>query len=158
MKAPLSNDAIDWLAIALSGQQAVWNIGQLPPNAITRLNAAARKGALRKTKAPWCGFAQKTVWHAPSYPFPDTPAVLLAVAIARCTDFWQRTVIAEWGRRHPKGAATLPGSVPIPCNCTRCRGPAVIFPGETRDFPENQGYCICPRCSVPNQQTVFAAS
>lgn len=90
----------------------------------------------------------------PRGPIAADPAVTLAAALERCRDDWQRTVIAEWGRRHPNGAAAPPGFAPIPCTCTKCQGPAVIFPGETIEYPENQGYCLCPRCSFAQfQQT-----
>ena len=78
-------------------------------------------------------------------------AKTLSDALLRCTDDWQRLVIDEWGRRHPQGAVAPPGFAPTPCICLYCKGPAVIFPGETKYLPENQGYCLCPRCSMPSQ-------
>lgn len=72
---------------------------------------------------------------------------------------WQRTVIAEWHRRHPK-PLMYPGTkpplplVPQGCYCLRCGTPALMFPGETLEFPGNQGCCICPKCSQPKKEVV----
>ncbi len=67
---------------------------------------------------------------------------------------WQKAVIAEWHRRHPKPLvwSSRLGEIPLVARgvyCARCSTPAVMLPGESLSFPENKGSCICPRCSAP---------
>lgn len=42
------------------------------------------------------------------------------------------------------------GMLPLPCDCTKCGEPGLIFPPEDGAW---QGYCICPRCSFPTKAT-----
>lgn len=85
--------------------------------------------------------------------------------LARCESDWQRAAMAAWRQRNPEPSYFGAGSLgwldesPIPCHCTDCGTPALIFPPEPgpkqrngyETLPGKPGcsYCICPRCSFP---------
>ena len=56
-----------WTAIALSGERAVWDIGQLNKNHVAALNREVAAGRLVRHRAHWCGLALKTFWAVPGY-------------------------------------------------------------------------------------------
>lgn len=72
---------------------------------------------------------------------------------------WVRQIMRAWAVRNPKmpstgeNAGKNPHGVtcieadmwPMPCDCTYCGEPAMIFPAE--DGSDPRGYCICPCCS-----------
>lgn len=71
-------------------------------------------------------------------------------------DEWVLHIMRAWegrGVMPPKATSVNPnnltylelGEVPMPCDCTYCGLPAVIFPPE--DGTEFGGYCICRCCS-----------
>lgn len=86
--------------------------------------------------------------------------------LSQCVSDWQKFAMAAWRQRYPEptyfhaGALGWMDVTPIPCGCTKCGGPAMIFPaerGETRSrngsetMPGMPGcdYCLCPKCSLP---------
>jgi hypothetical protein len=63
-----------WTAIALSGERAVWDIGQLNKTDVAALNREAKAGRLVRHRAHWCGLALKTFWAVPGcWPAHGTP-------------------------------------------------------------------------------------
>jgi len=67
---------------------------------------------------------------------------------------WQMAVVAEWHRRHPKPISLTYGRMTVVhvargVYCATCGTGAVMFPGESMEYPDNKGYCICPKCSQP---------
>ena len=57
------------------------------------------------------------------------------------------SVIPPVGKKASRVTNLEAGFLPILCNCTECKGAALIFPPEVGMPEPNNGICICQRCS-----------
>lgn len=80
----------EWIEIALTGDDGVWQIGQIDKPTERALNKMVRQGKLCKARGRWMGISNpKTIWHRPGLGFNIIECVQLIEAHGEAAEIQQ---------------------------------------------------------------------